>query len=69
MSDNKLNFHEFRARIGDLRGKEFWRSLEDLSRSDAFDEFFEQEFPQQAIPLEKGVHRRDFVKLMGASTR
>ncbi|HVR38842.1 MAG TPA: TAT-variant-translocated molybdopterin oxidoreductase, partial [Thermoanaerobaculia bacterium] len=62
-----MTFAGFRERIGDLRGKEYWRSLEDLSRSEAFDEFFQQEFPQQALPLEKGVDRRDFVKLMGAS--
>jgi MoCo/4Fe-4S cofactor protein with predicted Tat translocation signal len=68
MSDNNtLNFTEFRARIGDLRGKEFWRSLEDLSRSDVFDDFFAQEFPQQAQPLANGVDRRNFMKLMGAS--
>ncbi|HYI08619.1 MAG TPA: TAT-variant-translocated molybdopterin oxidoreductase [Thermoanaerobaculia bacterium] len=67
MNDKTLNFTDFRARIGDLRGKEFWRSLEELSRSDAFDEFFAQEFPQQAVPLEKGANRRDFMKLMGAS--
>ena len=68
MSDTKeLNFAEFRARVGDLRGREFWRSLEELSRSEAFDEFFEQEFPQQALPLQKGVDRRNFMKLMGAS--
>jgi MoCo/4Fe-4S cofactor protein with predicted Tat translocation signal len=68
MSDpNTLDFTEFRQRVGDLRGREFWRSLEELSRSDAFDEFFEQEFPQQALPLSKGANRRDFMKLMGAS--
>jgi molybdopterin-containing oxidoreductase family iron-sulfur binding subunit len=68
MSDPKtLDFTAFRERVGDLRGKEFWRSLEDLSRSEAFDEFFASEFPQQAVALEKGVDRRDFVKLMGAS--
>ena len=68
MSDPKsLDFKEFRQRVGDLRGREFWRSLEELSRSDAFDEFFEQEFPQQALPLQKGVDRRNFMKLMGAS--
>ncbi|HYH09946.1 MAG TPA: TAT-variant-translocated molybdopterin oxidoreductase [Thermoanaerobaculia bacterium] len=68
MSENKtLDFTEFRARVGDLRGKEFWRSLEELSRSDVFDDFFTQEFPQQAIPLQKGANRRDFMKLMGAS--
>ena len=68
MTDPKtLNFTEFRARVGDLRGKEFWRSLEELSRSDVFDEFMHQEFPRQAVALERGVDRRDFMKLMGAS--
>ena len=68
MSENKtLSFTEFRERVGDLRGKEYWRSLEELSRSDVFDDFMHQEFPQQAIPLSKGVDRRDFMKLMGAS--
>jgi MoCo/4Fe-4S cofactor protein with predicted Tat translocation signal len=68
MSDQKtLSFTDFRARVGDLRGKEYWRSLEELSRSDVFDDFMHQEFPQQAIALDKGVDRRDFMKLMGAS--
>ena len=68
MNDQKtLSFNEFRARVGDLRGREYWRSLEELSRSDVFDEFFTQEFPQQALPLQKGVDRRNFMKLMGAS--
>jgi MoCo/4Fe-4S cofactor protein with predicted Tat translocation signal len=64
---SKLDFTKFRQRVGDLRGKEYWRSLEELSRSDSFDEFFHSEFPQQALALTKGVDRRDFVKLMGAS--
>ncbi len=63
----EIDFKEFRQRVGDLRGKEYWRSLEELSRSDAFDEFFAQEFPQQALALDKGVDRRSFMKLMGAS--
>ena len=69
MSESKpLDFKAFRERIGDLRGKEYWRSLEELSRTDAFDEFFESEFPQQAIALSRGgVDRRSFMKLMGAS--
>ncbi len=72
MSDHKtLSFTEFRARVRDLRGKEYWRSLEELSRSDVFDEFMHQEFPRQAMALntssDRGVDRRDFMKLMGAS--
>ncbi len=69
MSESKtLDFKEFRKRVGDLRGKEYWRSLEELAREgDSFDEFFHEEFPQQAVALDKGVDRRDFMKLMGAS--
>jgi MoCo/4Fe-4S cofactor protein with predicted Tat translocation signal len=68
MSESKtLDYREFRARIGELRGKEYWRSLEELSRGDEFDDFMHHEFPQQALPLDKGVDRRNFMKLMGAS--
>jgi molybdopterin-containing oxidoreductase family iron-sulfur binding subunit len=68
MSDsNTLDYKAFRERIGDLRGKEYWRSLEELSRSDAFDDFFHDEFPRQAMALGNGVDRRNFMKLMGAS--
>src|SRR6185436_1007603 len=72
MSDHKtLDFTQFRARVGDLRGREFWRSLEELSRTEALDEFLEQEFPEQHVApptsAADGVHRRDFMKLMGAS--
>jgi MoCo/4Fe-4S cofactor protein with predicted Tat translocation signal len=67
MSDNELDFKAFRRRVGDLRGREYWRSLEELARSDAFDEFFEEEFPRQAVALKNGVDRRNFIKLMGAS--
>src|SRR5204863_10147263 len=46
---------------------EYWRSLEEMSRSEVFEEFLEQEFPRQASALAAGVDRRDFLKLMGAS--
>src|SRR5437867_3098893 len=48
-------------------GETLYRSLDELSRNDDFFARVEQEFPQQALPLERGVDRRDFVKLMGAS--
>src|SRR6478609_10084939 len=67
MSTKTLDYKAFRERVGDLRWKEYWRSLEELSRSDAFDEFFHDEFPRQAVALGDGVDRRNFMKLMGAS--
>src|SRR5438445_4413988 len=47
--------------------KRYWRSLEELSRTEEFADVMANEFPQQALPLERGVDRRDFVRLMGAS--
>ena len=47
--------------------KEYWRSLQELSRSDDFEEVLRDEFPRQAMALDNGVDRRDFVKLMSAS--
>ena len=48
-------------------GNRLWRSLQDLSRSEEFEDVLRDEFPQQAVALDAGVDRRDFVKLMGAS--
>jgi len=59
---NHLTLAKFKKRLGN----EYWRSLDELSRDD-FDEVVESEFPQGALALERGVDRRDFVKLMGAS--
>ncbi|HEY6139420.1 MAG TPA: TAT-variant-translocated molybdopterin oxidoreductase [Thermoanaerobaculia bacterium] len=65
---DKLTFNDFRARIGDVPTREYYRSLDELSRSEAFDEILASEFPQQALPLQRGgVDRRDFMKLMSAS--
>jgi len=60
----ELNLSEFRKRA---EGEKLYRSLDELVRDDDFFARVEQEFPQQALPLERGVDRRDFVKLMGAS--
>src|SRR5438128_10112724 len=49
-----------------MSDRKYWRSLQELSRSDDFEDLLRDEFPQQAIALDKCVDRRDFVKLMGA---
>jgi MoCo/4Fe-4S cofactor protein with predicted Tat translocation signal len=66
MTEKKtLEFGDFRKRIGD--GRTYWRSLDELARMDEFETLVADEFPQQALPLERGVDRREFVKLMSAS--
>jgi MoCo/4Fe-4S cofactor protein with predicted Tat translocation signal len=62
-----LDFTDFRKRVGDEPQRKQWRSLEELSRSEEFDSYLRDEFPQQALALDSGVDRRSFVKLMGAS--
>ncbi|HAW94673.1 MAG TPA: molybdopterin oxidoreductase, partial [Phycisphaerales bacterium] len=49
-----------------LQGRDLWRSLEDLSRTDEFKEFSDREFQEGAQNLE-GEDRRQFMKIMGAS--
>jgi MoCo/4Fe-4S cofactor protein with predicted Tat translocation signal len=73
MSDipNKLDLAGVRARLEKARGREYWRSLEDLASTDEFKELLVREFPQQAIGWSADENpdegRRNFLKLMGAS--
>ncbi len=55
-----------RARLETARGREYWRSLDELAQSPEFLEFLRAEFPREAAPLDH-VDRRQFLKLMGAS--
>ena len=63
----KLDMEAVRARLKASDGKQFWRSLGELSDSDEFVSFLEDEFPQQARPLKMEMDRRQFMMLSGAS--
>src|ERR1700747_2733356 len=70
-SQNQLDLAAVRARLEKSRGREYWRSLEDLASAPQFREMVQRDFPRQAIgwsddeePVEG---RRNFLKLMGAS--
>lgn len=49
-----------------LRGREYWRSVEDQARSPQFKQWLEREFQDGAAEL-SDADRRSFIKLMGAS--
>src|SRR6266513_1908805 len=67
----KLDLAAVRARIDGARGRDYWRSLDDLASLPEFRELVEREFPQQAIGWsddeDPAEGRRNFLKLMGAS--
>jgi len=49
------------------RGKDYWRSLDELADSPEFRKFVESEFPEEAGELSSGLSRRKFLSVMGAS--
>jgi MoCo/4Fe-4S cofactor protein with predicted Tat translocation signal len=61
-----LDVASVRAKLDSLRGEQYWRSLEELADTEAFQELLHREFPRQASVLD-AVSRREFLKLMGAS--
>ncbi len=63
----KLELAEARARLDAAKGPRYWRTLEELSRHQGFDELMQREFPRQAAEWLDPVSRRGFLKLMGAS--
>ncbi|MGD9899280.1 MAG: TAT-variant-translocated molybdopterin oxidoreductase, partial [Calditrichaceae bacterium] len=50
-----------------IKGKEYWRSLDQLAETPEFQEFLHREFPENASEMISPVSRRKFLTLMGAS--
>ena len=67
----KLDLASVRAEIENaeskVSGPEYWRSLEELAGSPAFQEALHREFPKGASEWVDSVSRRGFLKVMGAS--
>jgi molybdopterin-containing oxidoreductase family iron-sulfur binding subunit len=73
-SDRHINFQLMRDHLlaiqdgqDSRKGKQYWRSLEELADSPVFQEFVAREYPQQAEEWNDPIERRTFIKLMGAS--
>ncbi|MGI8436692.1 MAG: TAT-variant-translocated molybdopterin oxidoreductase, partial [Chthoniobacterales bacterium] len=45
----------------------YWRSLEEFAQTPEFEDWLHREFPRGASEWDDRVHRRDFLRLMGAS--
>src|SRR5437899_356724 len=63
-----LDLAAVRAQLRAKTGKQYWRTLEELSGDPSFQELLHREFPRQApSEWDDSVDRRDFLKLMAAS--
>src|SRR5882672_10759768 len=64
MSSERISIDEARTKLGQLEGREYWRSLEELLETEDFREHLHREF---RVPIDSGVNRRELLTLMGAS--
>lgn len=65
--DHDHDLTPLRAQLSEKSGREYWRSLEELAETEAFQEFLHREFPPSASEWNDPVGRRSFLKLMSAS--
>src|SRR5690606_31545308 len=65
--EERPDFAALREKLASKQGPAYWRSLGELAETEEFREFLTKEFPRQAAPLQNGLDRRDFLKLLGAS--
>jgi len=62
-----LTLAEVRAELKGVKGKKYWRSIDELQGTAEFEAAVEREFPSSAQEWVDPVSRRGFMKLMGAS--
>ncbi len=64
---DSLNLTSIRAKLEQAKGAGYWRSLDELTSAEGFQEFLHREFPRQASEWIDDEGRRNFLKIMGAS--
>ena len=62
-----LELAKVREALTNATGPTYWRSLEELSNTEGFQEMLHREFPRQASEWTDDFSRRNFLKVMGAS--
>ncbi len=66
-SSEPMTLDAVRRELKGMKGKKFWRSLDELANTPEFQAAVEREFPSAAQEWIDPVSRRGFLKVMGAS--
>jgi MoCo/4Fe-4S cofactor protein with predicted Tat translocation signal len=66
-NEEPMTLNQVRAKLKGASGKQFWRSVDELENTPAFQAAVEKEFPSAAQEWVDPVSRRGFLKVMGAS--
>ena len=62
-----MSLVQVREKLKSVKGKKYWRSIDELANTEEFQAAVEREFPSAAQEWVDPVSRRGFLKLMGAS--
>ena len=62
-----MTLAQVRQELKGVKGKKFWRSMDELADTPEFQAAVEREFPSAAQEWVDPVSRRGFLKVMGAS--
>jgi len=62
-----MTLEQVRAKLNGVKGKKYWRSVDELANTPEFQAAVEREFPSAAQEWIDPVSRRGFLRLMGAS--
>ena len=62
-----MNLQSVQNKLAPAKGSGYWRSLDELSATEGFQDFLHREFPRQAGEWLDDEGRRNFLKIMGAS--
>jgi molybdopterin-containing oxidoreductase family iron-sulfur binding subunit len=66
-SSKPMTLVQVREQLKGVKGKKYWRSIDELADTEEFQKAVEREFPSSAQEWVDPVSRRGFMKLMGAS--
>src|SRR5690606_6473247 len=64
--DERRDFQRLREKLAGQQGPAYWRSLGEHADTAEFGEFVAKGSRRQAAPLENGLDRRAFLRLLGA---
>ncbi|HTS17388.1 MAG TPA: TAT-variant-translocated molybdopterin oxidoreductase [Verrucomicrobiae bacterium] len=67
INPKQLDLAAARARLAAMKGRQYWRSLDELAQTEEFEDFLHREFPEHASELFDPISRRSFLKFVGAS--
>ena len=66
-TDAPLDLEKIRARLAAAPGREYWRCLDEIAETPAFEEFLRREYPAGASEWRDEFSRRHFFQIMAAS--